>query len=272
MVDGTSFSSPLVTGAYAVLKSGRPGLTAAQYRSLLVNTAQPIPAFDVRPAAVQIGGAGRMDLQAALKGRLTMDPVSVSFGIGGQRVDFSRTLRVQNASGGVGTWKVEVDTGDEIKPIVEPSEFSLGPGDTVDLKVNFAGDLQLGEYQGFLLLRPANAEDGERPQRVAYWYGVPTGKPAAAIFLPTPASTAAAGSTVSLTLLVTDSIGASTPLETPKVTVLEGSGDFIDASSADDLFPGYWLIRLRMGSVSGQTNRFRVEAGAIVRELSIVTR
>ena len=39
---GTSISTPMVAGAAAVLKAGRPGLTAAQYRSLLINTASPI--------------------------------------------------------------------------------------------------------------------------------------------------------------------------------------------------------------------------------------
>jgi subtilisin family serine protease len=41
LVDGTSFSSPIVAGAAALLKEARPGLTVAQYRSLLVNTAAP---------------------------------------------------------------------------------------------------------------------------------------------------------------------------------------------------------------------------------------
>jgi subtilisin family serine protease len=35
---GTSFAAALVTGGYAVLKAGRPGLAMGEYRSLLVNT------------------------------------------------------------------------------------------------------------------------------------------------------------------------------------------------------------------------------------------
>src|ERR1035437_1332287 len=37
--NGTSFSTPLVAGAAAVLKAARPGLTVQQYRSLLINGA-----------------------------------------------------------------------------------------------------------------------------------------------------------------------------------------------------------------------------------------
>ena len=269
LTNGTSFSSPLVAGAYAVLKAGRPGLRMGQYRSLLVNTAQPFPVAEAR--AVQVGGAGRLDLQAALGGRLTMDPVSVSFGMGGQRVDAARTIRVLNAGRGVGTWKVEIDSGDEMKATVAPAEFSLGVSDTVDLRVQFRGDAQPGEYQGFLLFRRVDAAEGERPQRVAYWYGVPSGKPATIRVVPAAPATAAVSGVVNLTVLITDAIGAGTR-EAPEVTVLEGSGTFLSAASEEDRFPGYWRIALRLGAESGQVNRFRVEAGAVVREISIRTR
>jgi len=269
--NGTSFSSPLVAGAYAVLKAGRPGLRAGQYRSLLVNTAQPFPAAAARPAAVQVGGAGRLDLSAALSGQLAMDPVSISFGMGGQRVDVGRRIRIQNVGAGVGTWKVAVDSGDELKAAVEPAEFSLGASDTIDLTVRFRGDAQLGEYQGFVLFQRVDAAEGERPQRVAYWYGVPTGAPATVRVVPSAPASAAGGSVVKLFALITDTIGAGTP-EVPKVTVLEGSGAFLEATSEERVFPGYWSISLRMGAEAEQVNRFRVEAGAAVREITIRSR
>ncbi len=39
LVDGTSFSTPLVAGAAALIKTARPGLSVDQYRSLLINSA-----------------------------------------------------------------------------------------------------------------------------------------------------------------------------------------------------------------------------------------
>ena len=268
---GTSFSSPLVAGAYAVLKAGRPGLRMGQYRSLLVNTAQPFPAGTARPAAVQVGGAGRLDLSAALSGQLAMDPVSISFGMGGQRVDAGRRIRIQNVGTGVGTWKVAVDSGDELKAAVEPTEFSLDASGTIDLSIQFRGDAQPGEYQGFLLFQRVDAAEGERPQRVAYWYGVPTGVPATVRVVPAALPTEAGGSEVELTALITDTIGGSTK-DAPTVTVLEGSGAFIEATSEELTFPGYWTISLRMGAEPGQVNRFRVETGVAVREISIRSR
>ena len=269
---GTSFASPLVAGAYAVLKAGRPGLTNPQYRSLLVNNAQPFPGNEPRPFPVQVGGAGRLDVQAALRGRLAMEPVSVSFGMGGQRMDVTRPIRIQNVTPNTGTWKVEIDSGDDVKATVEPAEFSLGAGDAITLQVRLSGDLPVGENQGFLLFRPVDADETERPQRMAYWYGVPSGKPAYASVIPSAPVTATAGANVTLNVLITDVIGAATPFEAPKVTVLEGGGDFISATSVDELYPGYWQVRLRIGSAAGQRNRFRIEAGAAIREVSIQSR
>jgi hypothetical protein len=271
VINGTSFSSPLVAGSYAVLKAARPGLRMGQYRSLLMTTAQPFPAADGRPAPVQVGGSGRLDLSAALRGQLAADPGSISFGMGGQQVEAARTVRVQNMGMGLGTWKVVVDSADEIKATVEPEEFSLGASDALDITVRFKGDVQLGEYQGFLLFRQVDAAEGDRPQRIPYWYGVPSGTPASVTVMPSAPASAATGSTVDMSVLITDAIGAPTA-GTPKVTVLEGSAEFLEAISQEDIFSGYWSIRLRMGAEAGQVNRFRIEAGEVVRELSIRTR
>lgn len=266
VIDGTSFAAPMVAGAYAVVKSNRPGLRPDQYRSLLVNATAPFP------ASVQNAGSGLLDVGAAVQARLTMDPYSVSFGLGGQRVNMDRLIRIQNASANVGTWRVVVDSKNATKATVEPAEFSLGPGDRTDIRIRMTGDFAIGEHEGFLVFQRVDAPEDERPQRLAYWYGVPNGQPAAATFLPAPPASASGGSTVDLNLLVTDAIGATVASEPPRVTVLEGSGDFVSTSSLDATYAGYWRIRLRMGPVSGQVNRFRVEMGAVVREVSIRTR
>lgn len=267
---GTSFSAPIVAGAYAVLKAARPGLTLADYRTLLVNSAQRFPATG-RTEGVQTGGAGRLDLAAALAGQLATDPISVSFGIGGQTVNSARSIRVRHIGQRSGTWKVTVDSPDEMKLIVTPSEFSMGPGDTVDLEARIQGELQPGEYQGAIVLQPVDAADAERPHRIAYWYAVPTGRPASISALPSPRATARPGEEVALTFLITDAVGGATPAEPPQVSVLEGSGAVVGVESADSIYPGYWLVVVRVGAAAGETNRFRIQAGPLVREVSIRT-
>jgi hypothetical protein len=267
---GTSIAAPLVSGSYAILKAARPGLTPAEYRTLLVNTAQRLPVAErARPME---NGAGRLDAGAALKGQLAIAPISIAFGLGTQRVDQTRTARVKNAGTRVGTWRVEIESEDAVKPVVEPAEFSLGPGDTVDLRVVLAGDVAVGETQGYIVLREVDGPEGAGPHRVAYWYGVASQRASSITMNPAAPATAAPGETVRVTALITDAIGAAITAEAPKVTVLEGSGDVAGVDSAEEVYPGYWLLRLRVAGAPGEVNRFRIESGEVVREVSIRVR
>ena len=95
-VDGTSFSAPLVAGAAGLLKAARPGLTAAQYRSLLVNSAGPAYSRPGEFARAQEGGAGVLDVGAALRSTIAAAPVSLSFGVGGPDGYIPRRLTLTN--------------------------------------------------------------------------------------------------------------------------------------------------------------------------------
>ena len=94
--DGTSFSAPLVSGAAALVKAARPGLTAAQYKSLLVNNTGRISAKPGSAASAQEAGAGALDVSAALRATAAMEPVSLSFGVGGAGTLISKNLIVTN--------------------------------------------------------------------------------------------------------------------------------------------------------------------------------
>src|SRR5262249_14256600 len=65
--DGTSFSSPLVAGAAALVKQAHPGYTAAQIKSALVNSASAsVPADDFGdPVDVEFTGAGLLNADTA---------------------------------------------------------------------------------------------------------------------------------------------------------------------------------------------------------------
>ena len=66
LVDGTSFSTPLVVGGAALIKSARPGLTMDQYRSLLINTAAAVQTHSGQTPGIQQAGAGMLEAAAAL--------------------------------------------------------------------------------------------------------------------------------------------------------------------------------------------------------------
>ena len=83
MESGTSFSSPTVAGAAALLIGARPGLTAQQYRSLLINSTSTFSTDGRNPLGIQNAGTGLLNMSAALSNSTTATPASLSFGIGG---------------------------------------------------------------------------------------------------------------------------------------------------------------------------------------------
>ena len=96
VADGTSFSSPLVAGAVAVVRAARPGLDADRWRSLIVNSATPLVLSTGSEARVQSAGGGVLNLDAALAGAVTAAPISISFGAGGGTFDLTRELSITN--------------------------------------------------------------------------------------------------------------------------------------------------------------------------------
>ena len=106
--NGTSFSSPLGAGAAAVLKAARPGLTAQQYRSLLINSGTQATAADGVNATVSQSGAGVMNLAAAVGGTIAAVPTSLNFGTSGGTVQLALT----NVSGSGDTWYIQAVPAD----------------------------------------------------------------------------------------------------------------------------------------------------------------
>lgn len=185
---GTSFATPLVTGSLAVLMAARPGLSPAQYRSLVINSA---PEFDQYPsgsvAGPQVVGAGRLDLLGAVQGGLTASPTSLNFpattssggggssaaGIQQNSPGGPETVTVANAGASSDTFTVSVNSLDGMAmPSIDVPSFTLAPGSTQKITVSIPGSNQLGsgQYHGYLSI---SGTQGQTPLRIPYWYGVP---------------------------------------------------------------------------------------------------
>jgi minor extracellular serine protease Vpr len=81
--DGTSFASPMVAGAAALVKQAHPDYTAAQVRSALVNSADftAVTTDDfATPVDIRWTGAGLLNASNAVKSAITAEPASLSFG------------------------------------------------------------------------------------------------------------------------------------------------------------------------------------------------
>ncbi|MBI3471397.1 MAG: S8 family serine peptidase, partial [Candidatus Solibacter usitatus] len=177
LVDGTSFSTPLVAGAAALIKSARPGLSAAQYRSLLINSAAAVQTLSGQTPGVQQAGAGLLDVQAALQSTVTAYPASLSFGAGGGDARTSRVVTITNAGANTETFVISaVPRSEGPVPTVPAGTIELAAGASLDLPVTWSGSgLAAGAYEGYLTI--TGTSSGTQA-RLPYWYAATTFTPA----------------------------------------------------------------------------------------------
>ena len=276
---GTSFATPLVTGSLAVLMAARPGLSAAQYRSLIVNSA---PEFDQFPsgniAGPQIAGAGKLDLYGALQSSLTASPTSLNFltaasnGGGGssiaggdQAVPLStgapQTVAISNVGASSDTFSVTVTSIDgQAVPAIDVPTFTLAPGRTQTITVSIPGMSQLasGQYHGYLSV---NGTHSPTPLRIAYWYGVPgtTIQNITVLFAPQADS---AGTTDFIDFRCLDLIGL--PLEpagNPSVTTSSPRARVVSVNPIGNI-PGTFEAQIVTGRADANgLNVFTISAG-----------
>jgi minor extracellular serine protease Vpr len=117
---GTSFSTPLVSGAVALVKQAHPNFTPAQIKSALVNTGSQVVTSDDSADKVSIPalGGGKLDAGTALQTLITANPASVSFGVV-TSVPASQSIQITNA----GTSAVNLSLA--IAPISSSTAASL---------------------------------------------------------------------------------------------------------------------------------------------------
>jgi subtilisin family serine protease len=262
VINGTSFSAPMVAGAAAVLKEARPGLMEEHYRSLLINSASPL-LVDGKPAPVQQAGTGVLNLDAALRNTVVASPTSINFGI--EAGDQSRDLVLRNVGVFEDTFTVSITSLDSSAPQLSTSIVTLAPGRSSPLTLTWPGSgLVQGAYQGFLTVRGVNTDV---ETRIAYWRAVPS-RIEAQISIPVLPMSGQAGSPVRLYYRVTDQAGISLFDPTPRVTAVSGGGEVLGNQLLGGEYPGLYECRVRLGPARAD-NVFRIEAGSLEREIVI---
>jgi uncharacterized protein (TIGR03437 family) len=167
--EGSSFSTPLVAGAAALIKQSNPKLTPAQIRSLLINYAgQNVTTDDLGdPTDVEWIGAGSLDANAAIHGPVAATPATLSFGVlNGAKLPINQTITVTNVSSAAVSMNASVSccsiNASLGKPsftvAVSPSSVSLTPGASATLTVTLSGtEPAAGEYSGYIALQSSSA-------------------------------------------------------------------------------------------------------------------
>jgi minor extracellular serine protease Vpr len=258
---GTSFSAPMVSGAAAVLKAARPGLTSEQYRSLLINSASTL----ANGLPLQHTGGGILNLAAALRGTVAANPPLIAFNAGGGTVDVSRSFSLRNLSNAGDTFTITVvPSVDGAAPTLSTNTLDLAPGASQEVTVRIQGTtLAPRAYEGTLVVRGTRSEI---ESRIPYWYAVRS-EQAQTISIVAPESSGRVSSTRTLQFHVLD--GAGLPLTaTPKVSAEEGGGFVISVESVDGVYPGLFAATVRLGDLAGD-NVFAIQSGGMKRLVTI---
>ncbi|HYP14751.1 MAG TPA: S8 family serine peptidase [Bryobacteraceae bacterium] len=258
---GTSFSSPMVAGAAAVLKSARPELTGSDIRSLLVGSAA---SFGDRLGTQQVG-AGLLDVDRAVRSTIAAFPASLAFGAGGGTVDLTRPLTLKNLSSQADTLTVTVvPERDGPAPSIASNTIDLAPGASRQFEVRLQGsNLDSRAYEGLLVVRSTRSDV---ETRIPYWYGVPSQK-AESISLIEPETSGSTGSRQTIVFRVLDGAGIAM-LGEPTITSISGGGSTQGVQSEDTSYPGLFVAYVQLSSEPGK-NVFEIEAGGIKRQLTI---
>ena len=266
LVDGTSFAAPTVAGSAALLKSARPGLSVAQYRSLLINTASSVKVGN-GVAGVQQAGAGSLNTGAALLATAAAYPTSISFGTGGAFPQGTTTLQVSNVGSASDTFYVNVmPTGTSPAPSVSTQSLQLGPGVSGTVVVTLSGsNLAPGGYEGFIVVSEAN---GKVDTRVPYWYGVTSNAPVRITDIDSDVS-GTRNANGEIDFRITDAAGVPITSIVPTITVTAGNGRVVSIDNADADYPGLFAVTVRLGKTAGN-NTFHVVAGNVSADFTVV--
>lgn len=264
--EGTSFAAPIVAGAAAVLKAARPGLTPAQYRSLLINSSTPLGSGG--EAMVQRTGAGLLNLNAALRSTITVIPSSISFGVVAGPAEVTRVVTITNtgASSDMFSLSATVNQGTPL-PQFSVESFTLEAGASREVPVKFALDAATpGEYQGFVEVRSTNTDV---VARVPFWCGVRSDIPRF-VRVVDAKTTGTPGGLIRNAVIfqVTDAVGIGIGNAAPRIVQVSGGGRAAGIYPVDDEIPGGYIADIRLGPLAGD-NVFRIEAGDVSASFTI---
>jgi len=263
---GTSCSSPMVAGAAAVLKAARPGLTVPQHKSLLVNTAEPFANAAGVLFGAQAAGAGRLDMECAMRAMTVADPVAVNFGIGSGAADLTRELRLTNLANEPATMAITVQPmAGSAAPAISPSTVTLRPGESRMVPVRLTGAMTPGEHQGFVAVKSSRSEVD---LRIPFWYGSSDSVPKT-MALRRQSGSLTPGSRLVHIVRIGDAAGAALPAVGPQVEAVEGGGSVGAIQSLDRDFPGMRMVSLQLGMAAGVDNVFRFRAGTVTRTVTV---
>jgi minor extracellular serine protease Vpr len=175
---GTSFSTPLVAGAAALVKQAHPNFTAPQIKSALVNTAAQDVTSDEEGDTVGVRelGAGKLDAGAAMQTTVTANPATISFGLA-NALPITRQVQFTNSGASSVSLSLSVATylaATSANVDIDKTSLTLTAGASATVNVTLSGTKPApGSYSGSISIT-----GGTVPLRVPYLFLVGNGVPA----------------------------------------------------------------------------------------------
>jgi minor extracellular serine protease Vpr len=264
-MSGTSLSTPLVTGAMAMLLGQRPGLDPRHLRSLLINTATPIDDAEGKRLPVMRQGAGRLHVDAALATTVTAYPTSLHLGWSAGDLKIEKGVRLTNLGAMDTACDVMAEPRNGPAPLVEPQRVNLPAGAEGWFTLQWEGtNWAPGQYEGHLRVR---CEGAEYPLSIPYWHGVTKGT-AEAVRIVLSQAAGKVGETLyfAAQFRLTDAAGLPVENAKPQVSVKSGAGTVVEVFSQSAVFPGIYAVHVRPAA---GTTTFQITAGAGTKEFTV---
>ena len=268
LVNGTSFSSPLTAGAVALLKAARPGLSVAQYKSLVVNSGGTVATGDGSPAPIQRIGGGLLDVNAALQLTATAVPASLSFGT--TRGTLSQTVTLTNVGSVKETYTLSTQPlHGAVGPAVDGMQVQLDPGAAASIPVAWdTSGLSSGTFDGYVVVTAASTGI---VSRLPYWFASSSATPTHITMLQAVTDTyPRALQRERFYVRVTDEAGLVIPVPDMTAKTVSGGGSVRALYSYDTDVPGVVGVDVQLGRVAG-TNVFRLQCGSATLDVSIIS-
>ena len=172
-LQGTSMAAPHIAGAAALIKQAHPDWTPAEIKAAIMNTAKDIADRDGIRYRTFEQGAGRIQLEAAIKTESLVVPGSLQFGkfqLADNMHRHSAKLTVKNTGSTMKTYSFSIP---KIEQGIEwdlPMSFSLKPNEVKDVALAMTASpamLKDKIHDGALFI-----DDGKDKIRIPYLYVV----------------------------------------------------------------------------------------------------
>lgn len=157
-LDGTSMSAPHVAGACALILQKHPDWTPDQVKSALMSTSKPLRKTAGEFYHTYEQGAGRIQIDEALKADTLLNPSSLSFGMytkKGGIEEHHETILIENTGTKTRNYSFKVPLKEKGLTWELPKTLALKPKEKKRLKVGLQvnpADLEKGVFDGYLLI------------------------------------------------------------------------------------------------------------------------